>query len=50
MIITSDQEQEYSPDYIQKVAAAGDDQLVELALPILLKSVMFSYWVSQNYQ
>ena len=45
-----EQEQECSPDYIsittyikynQKVAVAGDDQLAEPALPILLKSVMF---------
>ena len=36
--------------YNQKVAAAGDDQLAEPALPFLFKSVMFEYWVSQNYQ
>ena len=43
-----EQEQECSPDYItttniynQKVAAAGDDQLAEPALPFLFKSVMF---------
>ena len=42
------QEQECSPDYItttniynQKVAAAGDDQLAEPALPFLFKSVIF---------
>ena len=53
-----EQEQECSPDYIhhhiskynQKVAAEGDDQLAEPTLPILFKSVMFEYWVSQNYK
>ena len=29
--------------YNQKVAAAGDDQLAEPALPFLFKSVMFEY-------
>ena len=43
-----EQEQECSPDYItitniynQKVAAAGDDQLAEPALPFLFQSGMF---------
>ena len=46
--LEQEQEQECSPDYItipniydQKVAAAGDDQLAEPALPFLFKSVMF---------
>ena len=36
--------------YNQKLAAEGDDQLAEPTLPILFKSVMFEYWVSQNYK
>ena len=47
-LLEQEQEQECCPDYItttnlynQKVAAAGDDELAEPALPFLFKSVMF---------